>query len=326
MPEPLVSIIIPTKNRKDLLVETLESVRAQTYPHWEAIVVDDGSDDGTMEKVPPRYANEPRIQFRRRESERGNANVCRNEGFRASKGDYIIFLDSDDLLMPECLEGRVRIMERNLDLDFVTSLAREFVDCPREDAPLIREFLCQGALDRFLHHPTPWQTTGPIWRRRFLDMVGSWDETLPSWQDWDFHVRALCLRPKFLEFPSPDYYLRTDFFNRESIDKHIFSNAKHLRTAATLLDKTAATVREAGIMTFTRQCYLAGSFILLAERLASSSLGDAIRVWRRCHSIQLIGLRLLLEGTLYLFLVRLRLARYDSCIWSRWKWRNRLRY
>jgi len=85
-PQPLVSIVIPTKNRCALLRETLASVQNQTYPNWEAIVVDDGSTDDTWPALMDLAARDPRIRPQRRTGPAGGAPLARNQGFAASRG------------------------------------------------------------------------------------------------------------------------------------------------------------------------------------------------------------------------------------------------
>ena len=125
---PMVAIITPTKNRLELLCETMNSVQAQTFDAWEHIVVDDGSDDGTAEEVLRRNAADHRVRYLPRTGQRSGANVCRNQGISAASADLIVFLDSDDLLRPGCLERRVEIMQRNPDLDFAVFPSGVFIE------------------------------------------------------------------------------------------------------------------------------------------------------------------------------------------------------
>ena len=96
-----VSVIIPTYNRKGMLLEALESAKAQTYDQVEIIVVDDGSTDGTFESL----QNDPHIQLVRQEN--SGPSAARNHGLRLAHGEYLAFLDSDDLWEPEFLEAGV---------------------------------------------------------------------------------------------------------------------------------------------------------------------------------------------------------------------------
>lgn len=126
MEEPLVSIIIPTYNRAHLIGETLDSIMAQTYQNWECIVVDDGSTDDT-EVLMDEYINkDARFQYHHRPVDRlPGGNAARNYGFEVSKGDYIQWFDSDDLMIPEKIELKAQaFLESNID--FVVSWSDYF--------------------------------------------------------------------------------------------------------------------------------------------------------------------------------------------------------
>jgi glycosyltransferase involved in cell wall biosynthesis len=99
MNAPLVSIIIPTYNRAHLIKETLYSVLEQTYTNWECIIVDDGSTDNTDEVLKKYQTSDNRFQFHKRPSGKPKgANACRNYGFQLSKGEFISWFDSDDIM------------------------------------------------------------------------------------------------------------------------------------------------------------------------------------------------------------------------------------
>ena len=104
----MVSVIIPTYNRWPLVQEALESVLAQSYRWFEIVVVDDGSTDGTAEKLqeiaaPVRLIVQPN----------GGVSSARNRGIAAAQGKYVAFLDSDDLWLPKKLEIQTTFMERH---------------------------------------------------------------------------------------------------------------------------------------------------------------------------------------------------------------------
>jgi GalNAc5-diNAcBac-PP-undecaprenol beta-1,3-glucosyltransferase len=91
------SVVVPTYNRAHLLPKTIDSILAQEYGNFELIVVDDGSTDKTAEAV-EKYRSDPRFHYYYKENaERGAA---RNFGFRKAKGEYVFFIDSDDLMLP----------------------------------------------------------------------------------------------------------------------------------------------------------------------------------------------------------------------------------
>lgn len=108
----LVSIIMPSYKCGRFIAESIKSVQAQTYPNWELLVVDDCSNDGTLEKVRAFQEEDPRIRVFQNSVNSGAA-VSRNVALREAKGRWIAFLDSDDLWAPTKLEKQIRFMEEN---------------------------------------------------------------------------------------------------------------------------------------------------------------------------------------------------------------------
>lgn len=104
---PLISIIIPTYNRYHLLGATLDSIRGQTYSNWECLVVDDGSSDYTAELLEFYIKSDIRFKFLTRPKMlKKGANSCRNFGFTQSKGEFINWFDSDDVMMETFIEKK----------------------------------------------------------------------------------------------------------------------------------------------------------------------------------------------------------------------------
>ncbi|MBI4341883.1 MAG: glycosyltransferase family 2 protein [Candidatus Omnitrophica bacterium] len=113
---PAVSVILPTHNRAELLMEAVESVRTQTFASWELLIVDDGSADGTAEAVRAACAADPRIRSIR-QANQGVA-AARNAGIAASRGELIAFLDDDDRWLPRKLEAQTAFMQAHAALGF----------------------------------------------------------------------------------------------------------------------------------------------------------------------------------------------------------------
>lgn len=133
MADPIVSVVIPTYNRADLLRETLASVMAQDFPasDLEVIVVDDGSTDNTAQSV--RAFDRPIHYLQQQNS--GRPAVARNAGVRAARGRYIAFLDSDDLWAPAKLRRQVAVLDRQQEIGLVCTNAlvlRETRRAPEE--------------------------------------------------------------------------------------------------------------------------------------------------------------------------------------------------
>lgn len=117
MNKPLVSIIIPTYNRAYLIKETLDSVLAQTYSNWECIIVDDGSSDNTDEVVGGYLLRDSRFQYHPRPSDRPKgANACRNYGFELSKGEYINWFDSDDVMLSDFIQTKISFLKPEYEM------------------------------------------------------------------------------------------------------------------------------------------------------------------------------------------------------------------
>lgn len=115
--EKLVSIVIPNYNSADFILETLQSVKSQTYVNWECIIIDDYSTDESYEIISKFIQTDSRFRLERRPISRTKgANACRNYGLEISKGAFINWFDSDDLMLPNFLELK---MNSILQKDFV---------------------------------------------------------------------------------------------------------------------------------------------------------------------------------------------------------------
>lgn len=124
MLQPLVSIIIPAYNAQDYIRATLESVAAQTYPYFEAIIVDDASTDSTGE-IALSFANDSRFRVIRREVNGGVA-AAQNDGVLAAQGEWIGLLGADDLWMPDKLAKQVEIIRAHSDAALIMGNGIEF--------------------------------------------------------------------------------------------------------------------------------------------------------------------------------------------------------
>jgi len=181
---PLVSAIIPTYNNAALVAEAVDSALAQTYRPLEVIVVDDGSTDDTAARL---AAYGERIRVVR--IEHAGPAVARNAGIRAARGEFIAFLDSDDLWLPEKVarsaapllaDARVGVVYTGTRVYDLTVGREQRVPCYDLSGRIHREvFLeCRGV-----------STSTIITRRICLDDVGLFDETLLRAQDWDLFIR-----------------------------------------------------------------------------------------------------------------------------------------
>jgi GT2 family glycosyltransferase len=318
---PVVSVITPTKNRMKLLGEAIDSVQRQTVDAWEHVIVDDGSDDGTCEEVTRRASDDGRVRYIRRASEKSGANVCRNIGIAESSGEFIVFLDSDDLLRPQCLEARVDIMQRNPSLDFAVFRAGVFVESLGDLQRLYHPQDPGDDLLRFVSHECVWEISGPIWRRRFLQGIGCFDESLLSMQDLELHVRAICARGKYICWPDVDHDIRWQEDSTKTSVRH-FRDPYYINAAERVQEKIADTVIGSGLLTWSRQRALLGLSFGAAESSArASSLSDAWKIWNRGCRRQRASAHLQFAGCLMLWMAQQDMGPegFSSRLVNKWK-------
>lgn len=180
-----VSVVIPARNRPRVLARALQSVKAQTYRVDEIIVVDDASDDGlTPQIVLDAAATDPRFRLLRQPERRG-ASAARNVGWRAATADWIAFLDSDDKWADD------KIMKQIIRLEAAANCAACFTG-----------YQAIGHVEAYVYLPPKrvtlfalqrWNVLGTtstaVVRRKVLEQLDGFDESLPSCQDWDLWIR-----------------------------------------------------------------------------------------------------------------------------------------
>ena len=204
------TIIIPLYNREKFIKETLNSLIAQIYKNWEAIIVDDGSTDNSYTTVKKLVEKDQRIKLLKRNRQPKGAPTCRNIGIENAKGDYIIFLDSDDLLKPFALKQRLATIKQHPNLDYWIFQTVNFEGKPENEKETWNNLTEEENLTRFLKLDSVWHTSGPVWRAESLKNL-KFDEKLTCWQDVDFHLQALLNNLKyktFFDLPADVLYRR----------------------------------------------------------------------------------------------------------------------
>jgi glycosyltransferase involved in cell wall biosynthesis len=180
---PMVSVIIPTYNRRHTILRAIESVLAQSFTDFEILVVDDGSTDDTLETMAA--LTDDRIRVIRHASNRGAA-AARNTGMRTARGEFIAWLDSDDEWLPDKIETQIMALK-----------------CAQTDQKICFSAYEIEEQERFrIYHPaipdrkqlflgcdlSPGSTL--VFNRSVLDTVGLLDERLRRYEDWDWLLRA----------------------------------------------------------------------------------------------------------------------------------------
>ncbi|WP_396148812.1 glycosyltransferase family 2 protein [Flavobacterium sp.] len=236
----LVSIIIPTYNRANLIIQTLESIRNQTYREFECLIIDDGSDDNTEEVVQLFINADNRFQFLERPSNKiKGPNSCRNYGFEKARGEFIYFFDSDDFLKPHALETYINGFNPESDgvlaqverVDRITGILQD-----------INSIDSENLIEDYFLNKVSYFVCGILWRKPFLDNQPElFDEAIGHHDEWDFNLRMIYAKARIVKIYQPlvVYYQHQHSFKKEiqkandiQIESAIKARYKHLKILA----------------------------------------------------------------------------------------------
>lgn len=194
----LVSIIIPTFNRETLITETLDSVKDQMYEHWECLVVDDGSTDNSEKVVRDYIEQDNRFQYLKRPENRSKgANACRNIGFENSSGEYVLWFDDDDLMLPHKIQTHLDLFNDDPDADGSVGMSYFFSNKTKEPLrPWRKKLYSDNLTHDFVRREVGWSIGDCLWKRSSLEGV-AFNEELSSSQDWEFNLKCLIRGMKF---------------------------------------------------------------------------------------------------------------------------------
>ena len=205
--QALISIIIPTYNRADTIMPSLFSVQKQSYTNFECLIVDDYSTDDTLEVIKEFASRDPRFLIINNTKTKG-APGARNTGLAHANGEYIIFLDSDDILLDFALRQRIDAFQQDTTLHLVLGAQLRLeqgkplalVNIPTTETPLTRFFSLYPCND------IPW-ITGPLIKKTYLDQHHiQWDEQLMRFQDVQFNLQVMLQQPRFKWLPIVDFH------------------------------------------------------------------------------------------------------------------------
>jgi len=181
---PETSVIIPTYNRFPFLKDAVDSVFAQTYSDFELIVIDDGSNDGTAA-----FCHSLKSCIRYEYQKNRGPSAARNAGISIARGEFITFLDSDDLWEKRKLERQIHFMKDRPEARVCYTdeiwVRRGVRVNPKRKHRKYDGWIFQQSLGLCMVSPS-----SVLMRRSFFDVVGLFDESLPSCEDYDLWLRA----------------------------------------------------------------------------------------------------------------------------------------
>ncbi len=206
------AIVIPAFNRIDLLRVTLHNACLQTERDIEIFVVNDNSKEDVRGAVEAQ--NDSRVRYL--DSPGKGASAARNFGIEQATADYVVLLDSDDLLHPTMIERLALILDGDASVQLAVGQMAHFSESPMSADLLWNTFdptpfpgKQRTPCDRFLAHEPVWGIHGPLWRRSALVELGGLDTSLPLAQDYELHTRALASGMECRLVPTILSYCRT---------------------------------------------------------------------------------------------------------------------
>lgn len=180
----LVSVIIPCYNVESFISECVDSVINQTYKEIEIICIDNNSKDGTWQVLQTLKTKHPHLLVEKQL--KPGANAARNKGLELSKGEWIQFLDADDLLEPNKINHQIKLIQQcTLEVAFVAAASKkrsvngtEKIVCDLDDNIFIAPFLNKSG-----------NTCSNLWNKKILMSIGKWNENIKSSQEVDLMLR-----------------------------------------------------------------------------------------------------------------------------------------
>jgi len=233
--QPVISVVVPAYNRSATIADCLRSVQNQTYRNWEAIVVDDGSKDGTATVVEQIAREDARVRLIQHEHNRG-AQAARNTAIRAAKGDWIAFLDSDDHFLPHSLETRLKVAAA--ERVSVVDSASNIIELDGQVRPYRVSPLCGQVYQTLLRRDGP-MFQGLLVKKQALQKINYLDEQIVAYQEWDTSIRlaknyafGFEPAPTFIyDCRNPDTISKNSVLNGEGYEqvfhKHFFAILRH---------------------------------------------------------------------------------------------------
>ncbi len=296
----LVSVVTPVYNRADLLPQTIDSVLGQTHRQVEHLIVDDGSEEdigAVVEAVRARLGNDDRLHYLRQPHAGGQR--ARNRGMLNARGEFLQFLDSDDLLHPDKIAHQVAALHSRPDADFAVGQRLHFRDGQPQPDPSPFLPLKEPVTLAQVQGKARIQTAAPLFRRRALRRIGPWNETLCCGQEGEYFARALILGLRAVLTPTAVCYVRV----HEKNMSHTLQQKKHLAGMVRSREIVVRTAEAHGVAC-TLMRYLAlfrnraqyraslGDWLGALDDLASQADFLRERSWRESvtYRLQLIGL------------------------------------
>ncbi len=275
---PTISVIVPVYNGEKTILETIQSIQAQTFSDFELIIINDGSTDGTLDVIST--VNDPRLKVFSYEN--GGLPVARNRGIRRSRGEFITFIDADDLWKPDKLQLQLAALQKKPEAGVAYSWTA-FID---ENSKflfawqplywegnvypqlLIRNFISSGS--------------NIMVKRKYIEAAGEFDPSLKSVEDWDYYLRLAALCPFVLVPKYQILYRRSSQSMTSKVDVMENANLIVIERAFKAAPPELKSLKNKSLANayryLAKQC-IANAFDEEGVKLASQKLSYSIKLY-----------------------------------------------
>jgi glycosyltransferase involved in cell wall biosynthesis len=267
MPDKLVSIIMPAFNAERYIDKALESVRSQTYQNWEIIVTNDGGTDVTGRMVLEFAQQTARNVVLLGHAQSQGPSAARNTAMKAAKGEYIAFLDADDIWMPEHLNRLCAVLASG-KADLAYSDPYVFCETPSGEMELLPSDTFEVKNPRQdLFRRNFINTSAAAITRRLMEKVGTFDATIWTGEDLDYWIRSAALGFEITSTGERTYYYR------KSAGSLSAAPAKMAESGGRMFEKhrRCGILPESEIIAKARESYFAAGKMYWREDAANAS-------------------------------------------------------
>ncbi len=273
-----ISVVIPAYNAERTISKTVESVQKQTVSDIEIIVIDDGSTDRTLELI--QGIQDERLKIFSYKN--GGLPVARNRGISRARGEFISFIDADDMWTPDKLELQLAALQQHPEAGVAYSWTSYFMDGQEESVfPYAPVFFEGNVYDKLLVNNIVGNGSNILVRRKAIESVGEFEPTLKSCEDWDFYIR-LAAKWHFVVVPKHQILYRQSLnamtSKVEVMEKEALRVIERAYRVAPLEYQSLKNHSLAWVYEYSTQQYLKHSTDIIGVNQASHKLWKAIRL------------------------------------------------
>lgn len=269
-----VTIIMATYNRAHFIVETLQTIKKQSFTEWECLIIDDGGTDNTKEIITPILKQDNRFQLLKRpDNYKKGLPGCRNFGLDLAKGDCVIFFDDDDIVHPDNLKTSLEVIERNkVDFCHYQKMSFEVHKPSIENNPItIVESLTKTDILKVVTQEIGLASCTVLWKKQCFDTI-RFNENLLYAEEWECYSRIISENFKGITISNVLYYNRKH--PESNTGQFIRKNIIHRKSYTKAILLVIQNLKEKQLLTYSLKRY----FITISHDLKEFNLFKTILI------------------------------------------------